>query len=152
VLDVGAGTGSIAIEAARVAANGRVYAIEKDEAALELIRRNCLRFGVENVVVVPGRAPEAFAGLPDADRIFVGGSGPETERLLERAVAMLRPKGRILVAAVTLDTLAAATSTFDRLGLLVEVVSIAVSRSEKVGGKRFMRAQNQVYLISGDKA
>ena len=85
VWDIGAGSGSVAIEAAQIARDGTVYAIEMDPEDHELIVANAKRFGVTNLVPVLGRAPEAWADLPDPDAIFVGGSGRESARLVEAA-------------------------------------------------------------------
>ena len=90
IWDVGAGSGSVAIEAAQIAAGGCAYAIEKDAEDLQLISANAERFGTENLVPVLGEAPEAWEELPDPDAIFVSGAGQGVRRIAELAFERLR--------------------------------------------------------------
>src|SRR5262249_60471123 len=96
VWDIGAGSGSVAIEAAQLSEPGTVFAIEEDAADYHLILANAESFGVRNVRAVHGTAPAVFAGLPGPDAGFVGGPGQEVGRLLEAAHAALRPGGRLV--------------------------------------------------------
>lgn len=108
VWDVGAGSGSVSVEAAQLARDGAVYAIEMDAEDHGLIQENCDRFGVTNVMPVLGKAPEAFANLPDPDCVFVAGAGREVTRLAEEAFARLRPGGRLVVNLISIDHIAQA--------------------------------------------
>ncbi|MGB9858414.1 MAG: precorrin-6Y C5,15-methyltransferase (decarboxylating) subunit CbiT, partial [Moorellaceae bacterium] len=90
VYDVGSGTGSLTVEAARLVAPGIVYAVEKDPEALDLTRANVASFGLENVAIVAGKAPEVLADLPPADRIFIGGSAGGLRAILEHCFQRLR--------------------------------------------------------------
>lgn len=103
VWDVGAGSGSVAIEAAQIARDGRVFAIELDPEDHQLISANAERFGVTNLVPVLGRAPEAWKDLPDPDAIFVGGTGRMVKSIVEAAIARLRKGGRILANVGSID-------------------------------------------------
>jgi precorrin-6Y C5,15-methyltransferase (decarboxylating) len=103
VWDIGAGSGSVSIEAAQMAPDGTVYAIEMDAEDHGLIRANAERFGVANVVAVLGRAPEACDSLPDPDAVFIAGGGREVTRIAEAAYARLRGGGRLVVNAVSID-------------------------------------------------
>ena len=105
VWDVGAGSGSVAIEAAQLSDPGTVFAIEEDAADYHLILANAESFGVRNVKAVHGTAPAVFAGLPAPDAIFVGGTGREVRRLLEAAYSALRSGGRMVVNVATLEAL-----------------------------------------------
>ena len=96
VWDVGAGSGSMSIEAAQIASRGIVYAIEVDPEDHKLILANAERFGTKNLTPVLGRAPQAWADLPEPDCIFIGGTGRESCRLVEEAYARLRPGGRLV--------------------------------------------------------
>jgi precorrin-6Y C5,15-methyltransferase (decarboxylating) len=107
VWDVGAGSGSVAIEAAQIARDGTVYAIEMDVEDYQLISANAERFGVTNLVPVLGRAPEAWKALPDPDVIFVGGTGRMVQSIVEDAWGRLRPGGRIVANIGSLDNVAA---------------------------------------------
>src|SRR5262245_33768361 len=106
VWDIGAGSGSVAIEAAQIAAEGTTYAIEMDQDDHALILANAEKFGVRNLVPVLGRAPDAWAKLPDPDAIFVGGSGREVSRLVELAYDRLRARGRLVANVGSIENLA----------------------------------------------
>ena len=108
VWDVGAGSGSVSVEAAQLARDGVVYAVEMDPEDHGLIQGNCDRFGVGNVVPVLGKAPEAFSNLPDPDCVFVAGAGRVVTRLAEESFARLRPGGRLVVSLISSDHIAQA--------------------------------------------
>lgn len=107
IWDVGAGSGSVAIEAARLARSGTAYAIEMDPDDHGLIRENAARFGVTNLQPVLGRAPEAWAALPDPDAIYVGGSGRDVSMLVTEAWKRLKTGGRLVTACNSIENLAA---------------------------------------------
>ena len=108
--DVGAGSGSVSLEAAQLARNGMVYAIEMDPDDHRLILANAERFGVKNLQAVLGCAPEAWANLPDPDAIYVGGSGRDVAMLVEKAWGRLRVGGRLVTACNSIENLAAVHS------------------------------------------
>jgi precorrin-6Y C5,15-methyltransferase (decarboxylating) len=103
VWDIGAGSGSVSIEAAQMASDGQVFAIEMDAEDHGLIRQNAERFGVANVNAVLGRAPEALGELPDPDAVFIAGGGREVTRITEVAYKRLRPGGRLVVNVESID-------------------------------------------------
>jgi len=105
VWDVGAGSGSVAVEAAQIARDGTVYAVEQDLEDYQLIVANAKRFGLANVVPVHGRAPEACAELPDPDAVFVGGSGRGISRLVDAAYGRLRVGGRLVATMSSIGNL-----------------------------------------------
>ncbi len=152
VYDVGAGTGSVSVEAACCAPDGRVYAIEHNPQALALIEKNRAAFGAFNIEVIAGKAPDALAGLPAPDAVFVGGSGGNLAEILQ-TVAQKNPAVRVVVNAITLQTLTAAMSGLEALGFTgIEAVQIGVSRLGGQGGSRMLLAQNPVFIISGQGA
>ena len=145
--DVGAGSGSVAIEAAGLVAPGHAYAIEQDPADYHLIVANAETFGVSNVKPVSGTAPEIFASLPAPDAIFVGGNGGEVARLLESAFASLRPGGRLVTNVGTVEMLTATYAVLKRIGAGVEVLLINLSRGvEQLESLRF-EAVNPTFLL-----
>lgn len=149
--DVGAGSGSVAIEAAALVAPGPAYAIEQDSADYHLIVANADAFGVSNVRPVFGTAPEVFAGLPAPDAVFVGGNGGEVARLLEACFAALRPGGRLVTNVGTLDMLTATYAVLKRLGHGVEVLLMNLSRGvEQLEALRF-EAINPTFLLRVQK-
>ena len=148
--DVGAGTGSVSVEGALSLPAGRVYAVEKDEAALDLLRRNAAHFGLTNLCVVPGTAPAALSALPAPDRVFLGGTSGQLREILEAALEKNQAL-RVVVNAITLETLSEAVRCFDQLGLeQVDIVQLSVSRARSVGHYHMMSAQNPVWIISGE--
>ena len=150
VWDVGAGTGSISAEAARVACEGRVFAIEKNDEAVGLISRNKEAFGLTNLRVVEGMAPQALEGLPAPDRVFVGGTCGNLRPILRAALAA-NPALRLCIAAVTLETLGEALECARELDLQrVDIAQVSVAKACQAGAYHLMRANNPVYLMSAD--
>ncbi|HJT76387.1 MAG TPA: precorrin-6y C5,15-methyltransferase (decarboxylating) subunit CbiE [Gemmataceae bacterium] len=152
VWDVGAGSGSVAIEAAQLSAPGTVYAIEQDAADYHLILANAQTFAVRNLQAVHGTAPAVFAGLPAPDAVFVGGTGHEVGRLLEAAFAALRPGGRLVANVATLETLSATYAALKALAPPVQVLLVNLARGvEQLETLRF-EAVNPTFLLGVGKA
>jgi precorrin-6B C5,15-methyltransferase / cobalt-precorrin-6B C5,C15-methyltransferase len=128
VWDVGAGSGSVAIEAAQLAQPGLVYAIEQDAADYHLVLANAQAFGVTNLKAIHGVAPSVFSGLPAPDAIFVGGTGREISRLLVAAYHALRPGGNLVTNVATIESLSATYQTLKEQAGSVDVRLISVSR------------------------
>ncbi|MBX6314136.1 MAG: precorrin-6y C5,15-methyltransferase (decarboxylating) subunit CbiE [Isosphaeraceae bacterium] len=151
VWDIGAGSGSVAIEAAQLAYDGTVYAIEPDPGDLALIQTNAETFGVPNVRPVAGRAPEVLKDLPEPDAIFVGGTGRQVGAVLSAAFERLAPGGRIAVNVATIDALSTAYQTLKALAGQVQLWNIAVARSiEQLDRVRF-QAVNPTFLLAATK-
>ena len=146
--DVGAGTGSVSIEMAECCEDGWVYAIERNGDACSLIEKNKRHFGVANVTVVQGEAPDALSDLPAPTHVFIGGSGGNLREILA-FVLKKNPAARIVLNTVTAETFAEAVGTCKSLPVKdPEITELFVSRAAKVGPYHMMRAQNPVYLIS----
>jgi precorrin-6Y C5,15-methyltransferase (decarboxylating) len=148
VWDIGAGSGSVAIEAAQIASGGTVYAIEMDPQDHELILANAERFGVTNLVPVLGRAPDAWKDLPDADAIFVGGSGREISRVVELAYARLRAGGRLLANVGSIESLSIVHETLARVAKDVNVWMINVARGTHQLERVRFEALNPTFLLA----
>lgn len=146
--DIGCGTGSVTVELALSAYRGRVYAIDRNEEALTLTRRNCARFHIGNVETVCGAAPEIFSSLPAPDAAFIGGSGGRMDDIF-RALLLKNPHVRLVVTAVALETVSAAAEAFRKAGIEPEIVQISVARAKKAGELHMMIGQNPVFLLSG---
>jgi precorrin-6Y C5,15-methyltransferase (decarboxylating) len=152
VWDIGAGSGSVSIEAAQLAEHGVVFAIEQDAADYHLILANAEAFGVKNVKAIHGTAPAVFAGLPKPGAIFVGGTGREVAHLLRAAYEALRPGGRLVLNVATLESLATAYETFKTLAGTANVSLVQVSRGvQQLETLRF-EAANPTFLLSLVKA
>ncbi|MDI3481367.1 MAG: cobalt-precorrin-6B (C15)-methyltransferase [Tepidanaerobacteraceae bacterium] len=152
VWDIGAGTGSVSVEAALYCSEGRVYAIEKNDEALKLIRQNAEAFGTSNLTAVPGKAPEALCHLPDPDRVFIGGSGGKIEDILALVMRRLKPGGVIVINAVTLETVHRAKDCLSGGGYEVETILVNISKSMRAGGSTLMQARNPVFILSAKSA
>lgn len=151
VWDIGAGSGSVAIEAAQLASRGMVYAVEPEPGDVALIQANAERFGTPNVRCVTGRAPEVLATLPEPDAIFVGGTGRQVVVVLSAAYERLRAGGRMAVNVATIDGLSSAHETLKRLAGAVHVWNIAIARGiEQLDRVRF-EAINPTFLIAVTK-
>lgn len=148
IWDVGAGSGSVAIEAALLVPAATVYAIERDPEALGYIRENCTRFAVPNVATVAGAAPGVLAGLPDPDAIFVGGSGGALAEILDVAVARLAPGGRLVLNLATLEGLHLAQSALRRHGWEPSITQVSFARGRPVGALTRLQALNPVFIVA----
>ncbi len=148
--DIGAGSGSVAIEAARIAPGLTVIAVERDEEQVARIRSNTMKLDVRNLQIVSGPAPEALADLPAPDRVFIGGSGGNLGDIV-KLVKEKMSTGIMVINAVTLETLNDSLTSLERNGFSVEVSEVSVSRSKIVGGKRLMNALNPVFIVTGRK-
>ena len=148
VWDVGAGTGSVSVEAALAASRGTVCAIERNADAIELMRKNREAFGLTNLVVVEGEAPDALDGLPAPDRVFIGGSAGNLDAIVGTAQSA-NPHVRICITAITLETLSAALECLRCRGVEdADIVQVSVARADKVGSYHLMRAENPIYIIT----
>lgn len=149
VWDIGAGTGSIAVEAALIASQGTVYAIERDETSLPLLRRNVERWSSGNIQVVQGEAPGVLEGLAVPDSVFVGGSGGRLDEILIAASRQLKPGGRIVVNLVALERAQAAHNQLKALGFGVELVMVTSARGKELpDGTTRLESLNPVFLIT----
>jgi precorrin-6Y C5,15-methyltransferase (decarboxylating) len=148
VWDIGAGSGSVSIEAARLAPAGRVVAVEKNADDVEVVRANVAKFGVANVTVLHAIAPEGLEDAPDPDAVFVGGSGGNLRAILGIAAARLRAGGRIVVNAITLDTLHETVTVFRELRLEHEAILASIARSKPLLGMMSFEALNPVYIVT----
>lgn len=151
VWDVGAGSGSVGLEAARISRDGHVYAIEMDPDDHSLIRENAVRFGVANLTAVLGRAPDAWAGLPDPDAIYVGGRGRDVAMLVEQAWGRLSPGGRLVTACNSIENLAAMHSLLRSRSGDAAYWMVNIARGiEQLDRIRF-EAINPIFLIAATK-
>ena len=153
VIDVGAGTGGLTVEAAlQVAPKGKVYAIDEDPKAINLIKSNVEKFGVqENVKIVQGKAPEALLNLPKGDAVLVGGSGSLRE-VLRACVDKLKPNGRVVVNSILLETACTAVDALKSFGFKeIDVCQIVIAKGKQVAGGTMMLARNPIIIVSATK-
>jgi precorrin-6Y C5,15-methyltransferase (decarboxylating) CbiT subunit len=150
--DIGAGTGTIPVEAGLLCPQAQIVAVERDEEVAELIRRNCDRFGVTNVKVLEGNAPECIQELPDAPHCICVEGGRPIKEVLKVLWNRLRNEGRIVATANNLETLYAISESFAELQVRqVEIVQSAINRLEKRGTQQVFAPTNPIFVLSGEK-
>ena len=148
LFDIGAGTGSIAIEAARQIPDGCVYAIERNPDGLTLIEENSLKLQADNLTIVSGTAPESLDALPAATHAFIGGSAGHLKKILQLLYSR-NPKIRVVITAITLETISQIITLQKEMALPEpEIVQIQVSSAKKAGPYHLMQGQNPVYIVS----
>lgn len=150
VYDIGSGTGSVAAEIADRRETVRVYAVERREEGIGLIRQNREKFGLKNLEIVEGTAPESLHDLPVPTHAFIGGSGGRMEEIL-RALYEKNPSMRVVMTLISLESVGQLSGILKRLPIAgEEIVQVQVSRAKKAGGYHLMQAENPVYLCSFD--
>ena len=149
-VDVGAGTGSISVEAALIARRGKIFAVERNSEAVELIRRNAEKFSVD-VEIIHATAPDGLDALPALDAAIVGGSGGNLEKILDALLGKLKVGGRIVLNAITLQTTAAALEYFRARKISCDASQIQITRLERVGRYDMAHALNPVTIIAAEK-
>lgn len=148
VYDIGSGTGSVACEIALQSDSLRVYAVEMRSGACELIRQNAAKFGLSNIEVIEGKAPEALEELEEPDCAFIGGSSGNLRDILS-TLCRSQKDVRVVINAVSLETMAeiqAVIKEHEISGL--EIEQISVSRSRELGDHHLMTAENPVMIAS----
>lgn len=147
--DIGCGTGSVSVEMALHCPEGSVYAVDHHAEAIRLTTENAHCFACDNIRVMQGEASEVAAELPAPDCIFIGGSSGEMEAVLRTALEK-NAAARIVITAVTLETLHEATELLERFGRTLDVTQLAVTRTRKMGSHTMFQAENPVYLIASE--
>ncbi|MBR5910168.1 MAG: precorrin-6Y C5,15-methyltransferase (decarboxylating) subunit CbiT [Schwartzia sp.] len=153
VWDVGAGTGSMSVEAALLAGQGHVYAVERNAEGVSLIEKNKAKFGVENLTVVEGEAPDALKGIPNCDAAIIGGSGSQLSAIMDEISARMRNGGRVVINCITIQTLAAALDYFRAHSddYSYEAIQVQINRLQAVGVYDMAKAINPIYIVTGEK-
>jgi precorrin-6Y C5,15-methyltransferase (decarboxylating) len=156
--DIGAGCGSLSIEAAHIARDGRVFAIEKKKSRIVHIKKNKKRFASANLEIIHKDAINGLDNLPDPDAIFIGGGGEYITRILEICSERIRRGGRIVINAVTLETLARVTEFFKKSGWAMETISVNIAKTKGISAKNLrsstlniFNAHNPVFIIVGER-
>jgi precorrin-6Y C5,15-methyltransferase (decarboxylating) len=151
VWDVGAGSGSVAIEAAQIASAGTVYAIEMDPEDHQLIGANAERFGVSNLLRVLGQAPGAWTDLPAPDAVFVGGTGRHVVSIVEQAYGRLRPGGRVVAHVSSVEGVAEVHTALVRVAGDADVWLVQLARGNRQLERLRFDSLNPSFLIRAVK-
>jgi precorrin-6Y C5,15-methyltransferase (decarboxylating) len=148
VWDIGAGSGSVGLEAARLAQRGHIWAIEKNSADAVRARANAERLRASNYTLVQGKAPAGLEVWPDPDAVFIGGSGGELETLIGLCLNRLKPDGRLVMNFTVLENLARATAALTQARTRWEVVQLQCARSRPILDLHRLEAQNPVWIVT----
>ena len=151
VLDVGAGTGSISIEAAIAAPKGHVYAIERFEKATDLICQNQEKFGVKNLTIIEAKAPEGMEDLPELDAVIIGGSAGGMGAIMDEATRLLKVGGRLVVTAVTMETGYTILKELKGRPYTYEGFQMQVSRFRKAGPYHLLNPLSPIFIVTAVK-
>ena len=146
--DIGCGTGSVTIEMAFSAYDGKVYAFDKNEEAISLLGQNCQKFHLDNVEAVCGLAPECLKGLPVPDVAFIGGSSGNMDEIINYLYG-INNEMRFVITAISLENAMAALDSLKSVGIEGDIVQVAVSKGKKIADLHMLMAQNPIFIISG---
>lgn len=152
VVDIGAGTGSISIEAARLATAGHVYAVEKKAEGLKLIEQNAKKFSVNNITIIDAEAPAGLVKVPEIDVAIIGGSGGVLEEILFNLDTKIKIGGRIVLNCITIQTLAKALNWLkSHKEYKYDAVQVQISRLKNLGFYDMAEALNPVHIVTATK-
>lgn len=149
VWDIGAGTGSVSVELALAAKEGKAFAIECDPEALVLAKRNRERFCAWNLTVKEGTAPEGLSEWPAPEAVFIGGSRGNLSEIID-AVLTANEHARLCITSITLETLEEAVHSLKTHGIEAEVTQVAAARSSLAGSHHMLKAMNPIFIITGN--
>ena len=154
IYDIGCGSGSISIEAAlQIESSGKVLAIDFDENAIELTKKNAEKFQISNIITIFGNAKEKILDLEEADAIFIGGTGGDTKEIVELSQNKLKTGGRIVIGTILIETLSSVLQILEKLQFeSVDITQVTIAKSRKTTTGTMMLARNPVTIISATKA
>lgn len=152
-LDIGAGTGSVSVEVARLIPSAKVYAIEHKAEAVELIKQNVAKFELTNIEIIHAKALEALESINGVNKIFIGGSSGQFEGIIGWIANNCSVGARIVVNAVTLNTLFEAKKLFSNsIFSKPEIIQVGITKVETVAGVDLLRAQSPIFIITTELA
>jgi len=153
VYDIGCGSGSISIESAlQIGSSGKVLAVDYDENAIDLTKKNMKKFDVSNITTIYGNAKEKILDLEEANTIFIGGTGGDTKEIVELSQNKLKSGGRIVVGIILIETLYSILQILDKLQFeSVDITQVTISKSRRTTTGTMMLARNPVTIISATK-
>ena len=158
--DIGAGSGSLSVEAAMLAKDGKVFAVEKEKERVIHIEKNKNKFKTANLEIIRKKAPDGFKNLPAPDAVFIGGGGKDIGKILDVCSKQIKRYGRIVVNAITIETLSAAAQFFEVSGWNMETISVNIAKTKLVPAglkqgdiacSHLFNAHNPVFIIVGEK-
>ncbi len=147
--DLGAGSGSVAVEAALLIKKGKIFAVEKNSGRVAQIKNNKKRFGIGNLKVIQAELPQGLEKLPRPDRVFIGGGGKQLTSIITAAAQYLKPKGVMVINTVLIPNVETARATLEKLDFETEVIQAQINRSRQMPWAARLEALNPVWIISG---
>ncbi len=147
IWDIGAGTGSVSIEIARLCPNSQIYALEKTAMGINLINKNCQRFRINNITSIQTKAPNKLQKLSNPDRIFIGGSGGNLIDILDICQQKLAKKGIIIIAIATIENLIKSLDWIQKSSWNYQLLNVNISRSLAIANLTRLSPLNPVFLI-----
>ena len=153
ILDIGCGSGSVTVEAAiQVEESGKVIGVDIDPNAIELTEKNLKKFGISNYTLIEGNAKEKIFELPQADTVFIGGTGGDTKDIVELCQDKIKSGGRIVIGVILIETLYSVLQTIEKLDFeSIDITQITIGKSRKTKTGTMMLARNPVTVISATK-
>ena len=153
VLDIGCGSGSVTVEAAiQVENTGKVIGVDVDPNAIQLTEKNLKKFGITNYQLVEGNAKEKILEFPEADTVFIGGTGGDTRDIVELCQNKIKSGGRIVIGVILIETLYSVLQTIEKLDFTeIDITQITIGKSRKTSTGTMMLARNPVTVISATK-
>ena len=151
IADIGAGTGSLSIEAALHAPQGKVYAIERNPQGIELIGKNAEKFGCSNIEIIQGTAPEALEELPPCDVVLIGGSGGNLHGILDVCGRLLKKGGRLVMTAVTIETAGEVMKEFEERPFRLEGFQMQINRLNQMGRYHLFVPMSPVFIFTASE-
>jgi cobalt-precorrin-6B (C15)-methyltransferase len=150
-IDIGCGSGSITVELCLQTKANKVYAIDFDQKAIDLTRKNLLKFGL-NAQTMLSNAQDILPHLPQVDAIIIGGSWGNIEQIIQLSIGRLRKGGRIVIDTILIETMYKAINTIYKEKLdEADVTQIIISKARKVTTGTMMLARNPVIIVSATK-
>lgn len=153
IADIGAGTGSISIEAALQMPKGHVFSIERKQEGIDLIKANSAKFEVNNITVIEAEAPDGMAELPELDAAVIGGSGSKLSPILYLLDRKLKHGARLVLNCVTLQTISQASDWLRKAKeeYIYEIIQVQVNRWDQIGPYDMAKALNPIFILTAVK-
>lgn len=153
IADIGAGTGSISIEAALQMPKGHVFSIERKQEGIDLIKANSAKFEVNNITVIEAEAPDGMAELPELDAAVIGGSGSKLSPILDLLDRKLKHGARLVLNCVTLQTISQASDWLRKAKeeYIYEIIQVQVNRWDQIGPYDMAKALNPIFILTAVK-
>ncbi|MCP4159066.1 MAG: precorrin-6y C5,15-methyltransferase (decarboxylating) subunit CbiE [Deltaproteobacteria bacterium] len=149
--DLGAGSGSVSVEAAFFISDGSIYSVEKNRDRVTQIKNNIKKFNCSNIEVKNLDLPEGISELPEPDRVFIGGGGKNLEKIVDESIKKLKKDGIIVINTVVLKSLETAVNSLKKHNMEPDVVQLSVSRGSAIAGELMLKSLNPVWIVTGKK-